>query len=136
MRKINSINFGPQWIFLSLLVGGIIPGVVWAIFQKVLWWMIGIGGVSLLVFIFIFSIEMKQDFGKVPYYQKKLRETIPFDPDTQYPVIKSSICTGEKMAGFKNRTDGKFTEVMLIRNDDDKRQFMYIYGLEEVTTEY
>ena len=46
---------------------------------------------------------------------KKARETaVKFDPKTQYAVIRSSICTGEKVAGFKKKTDGHFIEVMLI----------------------
>ncbi|MBE5958991.1 MAG: aspartate dehydrogenase [Lachnospiraceae bacterium] len=54
----------------------------------------------------------------------------------QYPVIKSSICTGEKVAGFKNKIDGKFTEVMVIKNESDKRLFMETYELEKVDIEY
>ena len=38
--------------------------------------------------------------------KKHASSIIPFDPQTQYAVIKSSICTGEKVAGFKNKTDG------------------------------
>ena len=30
-------------------------------------------------------------------------ETAPFDPKTHDAVIRSSICTGEKVAGFKDR---------------------------------
>ncbi len=68
--------------------------------------------------------------------KKNLRETAPFDPETQVPVVRSSICTGEKVAGFKNKTDGHFTEVMLIRTPGELKQFQEIYGLEEVKTEY
>ena len=63
-------------------------------------------------------------------------ERIPFDPETQYAVIRSSICTGEKIAGFKNKTDGHFTEVMLIRSPEDAERFREMYGLEKVKTEY
>ncbi|MBR3463007.1 MAG: aspartate dehydrogenase [Saccharofermentans sp.] len=59
-----------------------------------------------------------------------------FDPETQYAVIRSSICTGEKVAGFKNKKDGHFTEVMVIRTAEDERRFKEIYGLESVRTEY
>ena len=52
--------------------------------------------------------------------RKKSRETaVQFNPETQYAVIHSSICTGEKVAGFKNKSDGHFTEVMLIRSPAD-----------------
>ncbi|MBR3341049.1 MAG: aspartate dehydrogenase [Clostridiales bacterium] len=65
-----------------------------------------------------------------------MKNEIKFDPETQYAVIRSSICTGEKVAGFKNKKDGHFTEVMVIRTPDDERRFKSIYGLENVRTEY
>jgi hypothetical protein len=70
-------------------------------------------------------------------FGKRSREPeIRFDPDKQYAVIRSSICTGEKVAGFKNKEDGHFTEVMLIRSYEDKLNFMETYGIEEIKTEY
>ena len=66
----------------------------------------------------------------------KLKETFKYDPQTQYAVIKSSICTGEKVAGFKNKSDGHFTEVMLIRSPEEEQRFKDIYGLDTVKTEY
>ena len=68
--------------------------------------------------------------------EKQLRDKIKFDPETQYAVIRSSICTCEKVAGFKNRKDGHFTEVMLIKNPDDEKRFKEIYGLDTVKVEY
>ncbi|MBR4342278.1 MAG: aspartate dehydrogenase [Lachnospiraceae bacterium] len=59
-----------------------------------------------------------------------------FDPDKQYAIIHSSICTGEKIAGFKNKEDGHFTEVMLIRSYEDEVKFKEMYNLETVKTEY
>ena len=42
-------------------------------------------------------------FGKK---NRKSDNDIVFDPEKQYAVIRSSICTGEKVAGFKIiRTD-------------------------------
>lgn len=38
-----------------------------------------------------------------------------FSPETHDAVIRSSICTGEKVAGFKSKKDGHFSEVMLIQ---------------------
>ena len=63
-------------------------------------------------------------------------ETIPFDPEKQEAVIHSSICTDEKVAGFKNKADGRFTEVMLIRSLEDEEKFKKIFHLESVKTEY
>ena len=55
--------------------------------------------------------------------RKKARKAdLQFDPETQYAVIRSSICTGEKVAGFKNKTNGHFTEVMLIRPPADEKK--------------
>ena len=61
---------------------------------------------------------------------------ITYDPDTQYAVIRSSVCTGENVAGFKNKKDGHFTEVMLITSKADERIFRDTYGLDDVRVEY
>ena len=61
---------------------------------------------------------------------------VPYDQDTQDPVIKCSICNGEQVAGFKNRSTGEFTEVMLIRNQSDLDSFKKMYDLDEVSKEY
>ena len=68
--------------------------------------------------------------------KKHNKSTIVFDPDTQYAVIRSSICTGEKVAGFKNKSDGHFTDVMLIRSPSDEQRFKEIYGIDKIKTEY
>ena len=69
--------------------------------------------------------------------RKKASEpAVHFDPETQYAVIRSSICTGEKVAGFKNKTDGHFTEVMLIRSPADEKEFKETYGVESLKVEY
>ena len=67
---------------------------------------------------------------------KKNKNLIPFDPDKQYAVIRSSVCTGEKVAGFKNIEDGHFTEVMLIKNQHDLELFKKEYNITEIKTEY
>ena len=68
--------------------------------------------------------------------KRHLSEIIPFDSEKQEAIIRSSICTGEKTAGFKNKADGHFTEVMLIQSKDDELEFKKIYGLKNVKTEY
>ena len=52
-----------------------------------------------------------------------------YDPDLKRPAIRCSICTGEQVAGFKNLSDGKFEEVMLIRNEADLQAFREQYGI-------
>ncbi len=68
--------------------------------------------------------------------KSNLKDTVKFDAETQYAVIRSSICTGEKVAGFKNKKDGHFIDVMLIKNKEDEEHFKEIYGLDEVRVEY
>ena len=71
------------------------------------------------------------------FFHKKTNIQGPqFDPETQYAVIRSSICTGEKVAGFKNKTDGHFTEVMLISSPADEKEFKETYGVESIKVEY
>ena len=69
-------------------------------------------------------------------HREKSQPEIPYDPQTQYPIVKSSICTGEKVAGFRDKNGSHFTEVMVIRTPDDLNRFKAMYGLETVTTEY
>lgn len=54
-----------------------------------------------------------------------------FDRDNLRPMIRSSICTGEQVAGFQNIHTGKFSEVMLLRNHRDLAEFLYIYDISE-----
>lgn len=49
--------------------------------------------------------------------------------DEWEPVIRSSICTGEKVAGFRNRHTGKFEDVMLIRGQADIDEFRKKYKI-------
>lgn len=68
----------------------------------------------------------------------KKREKCSYDRAQLRPVLRSSICTGEQVAGFKHISTGKFSEVMLIGNCSDFQAFLEQYGIseEEVTTEY
>ena len=68
--------------------------------------------------------------------KKKQEPAIQFDPETQYAVIRSSIYTGEKVAGFKNKVDGHFTELMLIRSPADEKLFKETYGVDSIRVEY
>lgn len=66
------------------------------------------------------------------------REKRTYDRETLRPVIRASICTGEKTAGFQNRRTGKIQDVMLVRGEDDLLEFCRLYGLqpEEINTVY
>ena len=60
-----------------------------------------------------------------------------YDPEAVRPVIRCSICTGEKVAGFQSLKTKSFQEVMLIRNEKDLRDFRQLYGIDgEIATIY
>ncbi len=59
-----------------------------------------------------------------------------YDKETQKPILKCSICNGEKVAGFKNLQTGKFDEIMLIRSENDLQEFMERCGVSEISKEY
>jgi hypothetical protein len=73
-------------------------------------------------------------FGK----KKRVIQKFPYDPAKQEPVIRASICTGEKVAGFRDREGGTLHEVTLIRDYEDMKAFLSAYDLseEEVRTIY
>lgn len=60
---------------------------------------------------------------------KKAIQKKSYDRNSKKPVLKSSICTGERVAGFKDLQTGKFQDVMLIRNDTDLDEFMKLYDI-------
>ncbi len=65
-------------------------------------------------------------FGK-----RKRQDISPYDKSGKIPVIRSSICTGEQVAGFKDTVSGKFEELMLIRDGKDLSEFLSRYQVDE-----
>ena len=59
------------------------------------------------------------------------RKAPTYSLDEWEPVIRSSICTGEKVAGFKNRQSGVFEDIMLIRVPGDVAEFRKKYSIGE-----
>lgn len=68
-------------------------------------------------------------------FRKKSKKT-QYDLTNKQAVIRASICNGEQVAGFKDRTTGKFEEIMLIRNEKDIEAFKKEYGVSDITKEY
>lgn len=64
-------------------------------------------------------------------FGRRKKRAVPFDSGGRVPVIRSSICTGEQVAGFKDPVSGRFEEMMLLRNDGDLREFLRRYQVEE-----
>lgn len=63
-------------------------------------------------------------FGK-----KKQKQSLIYDKERKRPAIKSSICTGERVAGFVDKSSGKFEDIMLIRSEKDLEEFCGNYGI-------
>ena len=71
----------------------------------------------------------------MPLFHKKPVSRISFDPQTQEPAVRRSICTGEMTVGFVDRASGKFHELMLVDSqglEDFKKQV----GVDEIKTIY
>ena len=60
---------------------------------------------------------------------KKKKNVMLYDRANEKPAIRSSICTGEQVAGFKDINTGKFHDIMLIRDEADLRKFKKQYGI-------
>ena len=52
-----------------------------------------------------------------------------YDPATQQPALRCSICTGEQVAGFQDLHTGHFIEVQLIRSPQELQAFRSRYGI-------
>lgn len=52
-----------------------------------------------------------------------------YDPETERPAIKCSICNGELVAGFITIATGEFKDIMLIRSESDLAEFKKKYGI-------
>ena len=64
-------------------------------------------------------------------FWRRRKQKPVYDKTGKIPVIRSSICTGEQAAGFKDASSGRFEEVMLIRSDADLQEFMLLYDVKE-----
>lgn len=71
------------------------------------------------------------------FFHKKTSasRTTAYPPGEFKPVLRVSICTGEKTACMQNRKTGKLTELMLIRNETDLADFLRTYGIEKENLE-
>ena len=60
----------------------------------------------------------------------------PCDTSRQEPVLRCSICTGEKTACLQDKQTGKLQEICLIQNDAELADFMRAYGVTSVKRVY
>lgn len=63
--------------------------------------------------------------------RRKRQTAPPYNKEGKIPVIRSSICTGEQVAGFKDPVSGKFDDLMLIRDSGDFSEFLSLYQVDE-----
>ena len=61
-------------------------------------------------------------------FHRKIKK-MEYDRENQKPIIRSSICNGERVAGFRDKNTGKFTEIMLIRDNKDMDLFLEDYDI-------
>ena len=71
------------------------------------------------------------------FFRRK-KSPAAYDKTGKIPVIRTSICTGEQTAGFRDEATGKFFEIMLLRSDADLREFLETYDVpeDEIRREY
>lgn len=71
-------------------------------------------------------------------FHRSRQPSIPYDPETQKPAVRRSICTGEMTVGFIDKTTGKFREYQLARDQRELEEFCRAAGIEptEITTIY
>ena len=68
-------------------------------------------------------------------FKHRKASDIRFDPQTQIPAVRKSICTGEMTVGFIDKSNGKFTDLMCV-DSKGLEAFMREIGVEEIRTIY
>ena len=67
---------------------------------------------------------------------KKKAPSISFDPKTQRPAVRKSICMGEMTVGFIELSTGKFRDIMRVDGQAGLEAFMKEIGVTEIKTIY
>ena len=65
------------------------------------------------------------------FWKTNGKKLVEYDKAGKIPVIRASICTGEKVAGFRDEKTGKFEDLMVVRGEKDLQNFLNWYGVEE-----
>lgn len=69
-------------------------------------------------------------------FKRPRHPVIAYDPETQQPAVRKSICTGEMTAGFIDRRTGKFTDVMMVDGQRGLEAFLKEIGETEAKEIY
>ena len=70
------------------------------------------------------------------FRRKPKTRALSYDPATQQPAVRKSICTGEMTAGFIDLNTGKFTDLMRLDGPRDLEQFKKDTGAEQIKEIY
>lgn len=65
------------------------------------------------------------------FWKRESKTKADYNKEGKVPVIRASICTGERVAGFKTEGTGKFEDLMVIRGEKDLAEFMARYEVKE-----
>lgn len=79
---------------------------------------------------------MRKDIMGLFSRKNKTGSQHTYDPSREVPVLRCSICTGETVFGFKDRTTGHFSEVSLVRGERDLQLLKDQYHIDEIAKEY
>lgn len=76
--------------------------------------------------------------GQIMFWNRRKEQVkqADYDRENWRPILKCSICNGERVAGFKNIHTGEFREECFIRNDRELEAFKQKYGITEIAKEY
>jgi hypothetical protein len=74
----------------------------------------------------------------VGLFSRKRPQPLRFPPEEYEPLLRQSICTGEKTACVRERATGRLREVQLIRDEKDLEAFCAACGADpaEIKTIY
>ncbi len=64
-------------------------------------------------------------------WKKKAAPTASYDREKYQPALKTSICTGERVAGLIDLETRKFRDIRLIRSDRELKDFCREYDVAE-----
>jgi hypothetical protein len=69
-------------------------------------------------------------------FRKKQLPQKDYDRENWKPILKCSICNGERVAGFKNIHTGEFREELFIQEEAQLEEFRQRYKITELPKEY
>ena len=67
---------------------------------------------------------------------RKKPPAIQYDPATQQPAVRRSICTGEMTVGFIDKSTGRFRDIMRVDSQRELDAFMKDIGATDYRTIY